>query len=235
MQSIQSLKDKIFEIEKKIETSFENPKLLLCVFVHPSYINENRSPKIESYERLEFLGDSVLNILVSQWLYATFPAAPEGELSWMRASLVDGRSCVTYLRFIEIETYILTSKGEENNRGKGRETIFSDVFEALLGAIYVDGGMGKVNCFFQKKILGMLEEKVKTLSKNPKMVLQSYLQKLDQSIPTYSVISEEGPEHEKRFVIRVSHGDRVLGKGSGFSKKEAQVEAAKHALKQLGL
>lgn len=235
MHSIKSLKDKIFEIEKKIEISFSNQELLVSAFVHPSFINENRSPPLQSYERLEFLGDSVLNLLVSQWLYSFFQSAPEGELSWMRACLVDAKSCATYLEMIGLEAYILTSKGEKQNQGKGRLTIFSDVFEALLGALYIDSGMEGAQAFFQKKIRGVLEEKVKNLSKNPKMVLQSYLQKLDQSIPQYLVVMEEGPEHEKKFMVRVSHGDCVLGEGSGFSKKDAQMEAAKQALIKLGL
>ena len=235
MRLIKNLKSKLFEIEKKLGVTFTDQDLLFRAFVHPSFINENRSPKLESYERLEFLGDSVLGLLVSHWLYKVFPKASEGELSWMRASLVDAGSCATYLNILDLHTYILTSKGEGSNVGKGRYSIFSDVFEAVLAAIYIDQGMEQTERFFKAHMEPVLEKKIKTLSQNPKIVLQSYVQKLDHTIPQYTVISEEGPEHEKRFVVAVSHGEEFLGQGSGLSKKQAQYEAAKQALIKLGI
>ena len=235
MHSIKTLKDKLLEIENRIGINFKCQDLLIPAFVHPSFINENRSHKLESYERLEFLGDTVLNLLVSGFLYSFFDKAQEGELSWMRASLIDAKSCAYYLKRLELEAFVLMSKGEANNEGKGRDTILSDVFEAILGAIYIDSGMAQAALFFKQKIEPIIAEKLDNLSKNPKMVLQSHLQKLDQSIPTYEVIREEGLDHQKRFVVTVSHGGKILGEGVGSSKKEAQYEAALQAIEKLGL
>lgn len=235
MSSIKTLKSQLDEIEKKLGIRFKSPTNLIHAFIHPSYLNENRSPKLQSYERLEFLGDSILGVLISRWLYHFFPEAPEGDLSWMRASLVDAPSCAMYLKGIGLDSYVLTSKGEENNQGKGRDTILADVFEAILAAIYLDSGMSGVLDFFGQRMEKALELRVHSLQKNAKIVLQNYIQKLDGSIPRYEVVKEQGPEHEKLFIIAVFHRHQELGRGSGQSKKQAQIEAAKKAINKLGI
>lgn len=235
MTTIKDLKGALETIEKQLGRPFSSHDNLMSAFVHPSYINENRSPKLESYERLEFLGDAILGHIVSHWLYLFFEKEAEGELSWMRGSLVDAKSCAHYLKALRLDHFILLSKGEAANEGKGRDTILSDVFEAVLAALFLDAGMEGVEAFFKAKLKPLIEERLQTLSKNPKMVLQSHLQKETQSLPIYEVIGEEGPQHEKRFIVQVTHQGQVLGEGTGLSKKEAQIEAARQAITKLGL
>lgn len=234
MKSIETLKQHIPFIEHQIGYTFRDPALLLLAFIHRSYINENRS-LIEHNERLEFLGDSVLGLLVSEYLYRTLPEMPEGDLSHLRSRLVDASSCAEYIQSLNIASFVILGKGERMNDGKGRETIISDLFEALVGAIYLDGGFETAKSFIFSHFLTQFENIVKAPLQNWKSMLQDYCQKKFQKAPSYEVMQSWGPEHSREFlVVAYINGDE-LGQGKGCSKKEAQQAAAKDAAFRLNL
>lgn len=222
------------KIEELLNYNFKNKQILAAAFVHRSYVNENKRI-IEHNERLEFLGDSVLGLVVSDFLFRALPGTPEGELSALRARLIEASSCNKYLQQLGVESYLLLGKGERYNAGRGRETILADLFEAIVGAIYVDGGFEAA----QKFILGHFSKKMNALAQEPtsnwKAILQDHCQRQFQEHPTYVVVSEEGPDHSKTFVISVQIHDKELGQGSGSSKKIAQQAAAQDAVRRLNL
>lgn len=232
MTAWQELLSNAPQIERKVGYSFKNPQLLALAFVHRSFINENRNITFHN-ERLEFLGDSILGLLVADHLYTHFPDTPEGELSYLRSRLVEASSCVSFIQKLHIEEYLLLGKGERLNDGRGRETILADLFEALIGAIYLDGGIEAAKAFlfhnFIQEINGILQKPLR----NWKALLQDFCQKQFQQTPTYSVLKESGPDHKKMFEISVSIHKKELGKGMGSSKKEAQQAAAENALSHL--
>ncbi|PCI95110.1 ribonuclease III [Candidatus Aerophobetes bacterium] len=221
------------EIEKKLGYTFKDKGLLKLAFTHRSFVNENKEISSNHNERLEFLGDAILGLMVSEFLYKTLPESKEGDLSFLRANLVEASSCYQFLQMIEISEFLLMGKGEMMNQGKGRDTILADLFEAVIGAIYIDSGMDMAKEFFFSKFETKLHSLIREPSKNWKALLQDYLQKKYQKQPTYTVIDEEGPDHEKTFHIGVYLDKDVLGKGSGLSKKEAEQNAAEDALKKL--
>lgn len=217
-------------IESKLGYHFKDRSLLILAFVHRSYINEHKEVK-EHNERLEFLGDSILGMLMATYLYKSFPTTPEGELSSLRSRLVESSSCVSYIQSLDIAPFILLGKGEKmNESGRARESILADLFEAIIAAIYLDGGIQATENFvfnnFQKHIDAILEKPVK----NWKAMLQDLCQKKYQVTPIYKVELESGPEHSKAFIISVIIDHQELGRGEGSSKKEAQQMAAKAAL-----
>lgn len=220
-------------IETHLNYKFHDPSLLYLAFVHRSYVNENRQI-IEHNERLEFLGDAILGLLIAEHLYRVLPDTPEGELSSLRSRLVEATSCVAYVHKLGIEKFLLLGKGEKLNDGRGRETILADLFEAIIGAIYLDGGIESAKQFIFGQFTTEIGEIIKTPSKNWKAVLQDYCQKKYQQHPTYKVISENGPDHSKTFTIVVLIDDQELGSGTGSCKKEAQQAAAADALSKLG-
>jgi ribonuclease-3 len=221
------------EVEEKIDYSFKDKKLLMLAFIHRSFYNENRELVPGHNERLEFLGDSVLGLMVSDYLYRHLPSEAEGELSHLRAHLVEASACVRYLQKLGLESYVLLGRGEKMNAGRGRETILADLFEALIGAIYVDSDLETVAKFFwghfEKEIKTMLE----TPSRNWKAELQDYSQKKFQKPPHYVVQKEEGPDHNKIFHVIVMVDGESLGEGSGSTKKQAEQAAAHSALEKL--
>lgn len=221
------------EIESKLGYQFANKSLLALAFTHCSYVNESRTTT-QHNERLEFLGDSILGIMVSEYLYRSLPDVPEGQLSTLRARLVEASSCVIYIQKLHLEHYLLLSKGERMNGGRGRDTILSDLFEAILGAIFLDGGFDAVKSFFFGRFKEDIDAILGEPFKNPKAALQDLCQKKFQHAPHYKVISEKGPDHNKIFKIIVLVQDTELGHGEGASKKEAQNAAAKNALIALG-
>ena len=222
------------KIEDLLNYQFKNKNLIATAFVHRSYINENKAAG-EHNERLEFLGDSVLGLVVSDFLYRALPDTDEGELSALRARLIEASSCNKYLSDLGVESFLLLGKGERYNDGRGRETILADLFEAIVGAIYIDGGFEAA----QKFILGHFSKKMESLVQEPtsnwKALLQDYCQRKFQEHPEYLVLSETGPDHNKIFVIGVHVQGQELGQGSGGSKKIAQQAAAQDAVKRLNL
>jgi ribonuclease-3 len=217
------------EIETKIGYHFKDRSLLVLAFVHRSFINEHRDVSYHN-ERLEFLGDSILGLLTAEYLYKLLPDVPEGDLSYLRSRLVEASSCVKYLHQLQVENYVLLGKGEKRNDGRGRESILADLFEALMGAIYLDGGIEAARHFFFGNFAPEIDAILKTPLRNWKALLQDYCQKKFQHPPHYEVIEAVGPEHSKFFTIAVTINETELGRGTGASKKEAQQAAAADAL-----
>lgn len=233
MMTSKELLQSIPEIEKKIGWKFHNHTHLLTAFVHRSYTNENMDVK-EHNERMEFLGDSIFGLLVADFLYRRLPETPEGELSFLKSRLVEAASCVKFLEKLVVEKYLLLGKGELNNLGRGRESIRADLFEAIIGAIYLDGGMEAASGFLFGKFSNEIEQILSTPVSNFKAVLQDYCQKNFQNTPVYKVVSQEGPEHNKIFSISVLVNGKEFGLGKGSSKKEAEQRAAEAALEKIG-
>ena len=220
------------EFEKKIGYTFKNKKILLEALAHSSYANETRI--CDSNERLEFLGDSVLSIMVSEYLFTHFKHLPEGELTKIRASLVCEKALFEFSKKIELGKYILLGKGEENSGGRTRPSIVSDAFEAVIAAIYTDGGFDEAKNY----VLGFIP---KNLDKNSgkalhdyKTLLQEIIQKNPEEKVEYVLIGQSGPDHDRRFEVEVCMNSNVIGKGSGKSKKQAEQAAAKEALELMG-
>jgi ribonuclease III len=232
MNALHNLIQNAEHIEAKIGYTFRDRSYLALAFIHRSFVNENRDIK-EHNERLEFLGDSVLGMLVAEYLYRHMPDTPEGELSYLRSRLVEAGSCVTYVQKLSISQYLLLGKGEKMNDGRGRESILADFFEAIIGAIFLDGGLEAVRQFIFNKFSAEVDEILKTPLRNWKAVLQDFCQKNFQRTPYYKVLEASGPDHSKIFTVSVYIDNDQLGHGEGSSKKEAQQAAAANALARL--
>lgn len=232
MYTIEDLLIHAPEIESKLNYTFRDRSLLILAFIHRSYINENRSIT-QHNERLEFLGDSILGMLVAEYLYRHLPSTPEGDLSYLRSRLVEASSCVSFVQKLELSKHLLLGKGERMNDGRGRESILADLFEAIIGAIYLDGGIEAARNFLFTNFSSEIEAILQTPLSNWKALLQDYSQKKYQQPPVYTVLEETGPDHSKKFVIAVLIGGKEYGRGSGASKKEAQQEAAANALNKI--
>lgn len=232
MKTIQKIRKDVPIIEEKLGYTFTDPELLVLAFIHRSYINEDRQVTTHN-ERLEFLGDSVLGLLVSEYLYRFLPDMSEGDLSTMRSRLVEATSCMNYVVKLELQNFILLGKGERMNDGKGRESIMADLFEAIIGAIYIDGGLEAARTFLFNKCGQEMNAILKTPLSNWKALLQDYSQRKFQVPPEYKVISETGPDHSKEFLISVEINGLEYGRGHGHSKKQAQQAAAEAALKAI--
>lgn len=213
--------------------SFQDSLLLVLALTHRSFLNECREKDVGHNERLELLGDSVLNLLVTESLYKSYPSISEGELSPMRAQLVDSTACLRYVQKLGVGPFLLLGKGEKRNDGKGRDSILANLFEALLGAIYLDGGFTAAQRFFFSHFQEEIDAVVPASTYNPKARLQDHVQKNYQSTPSYEVVEESGPDHAKDFVVRVMLKQKEMGRGRGGSKKLAQHAAALDALRQL--
>jgi ribonuclease III len=207
---------------------------LTLAFVHRSFVNEHREIT-DHNERLEFLGDSVLGMLIAEYLYKHMPDTPEGDLSYLRSRLVEASTCVAFVQKLSISQYLLLGKGERMNDGRGRDSILADFFEAIIGAIYLDGGIENARKFifnnFSEEIIAILKKPLR----NWKAMLQDYCQKNFQQTPFYQVLEESGPDHSKIFKVSVHITDQLLGEGHGASKKEAQQDAAADALAKLNV
>lgn len=220
-------------LEKKIGYTFNDKKYLTEALTHSSFANE-RHNKMVSNERLEFLGDAVLSIISAQYLFEKYPHMPEGQLSKLRSSLVCTDSLSEFARKIQLGDSLFLGKGEANNGGADRPTILENAFEALIAAIYLDGGMECAKEF----VLGFLSEAVETHHisfKDYKTTLQEIIQQNPDETLNYVLIGESGPDHDKRFEVEVHLNSNVIGKGIGKTKKSAEQEAAKEALKLMGL
>lgn len=224
------------ELQEKIEYKFKDMKLLYWALTHSSYANEHKKQKITYNERLEFLGDSVLGLVVSEYIFVKYPRYPEGDLTKLRATVVCEPSLSYLAKNINLGKYLMLGKGEEATGGRERVSILADAFEALIGAIYLDGGIENAKVFVLKYLSPIIENAVNgvELFIDYKTHLQELLQKTTKSKIEYAVILEEGPDHNKIFHTEVTLDGEVLGKGIGRSKKEAEQNAAKSALDKMG-
>ncbi len=222
-------------IEEKMGYQFKNRQLLVLAFIHRSFFNEHRDLIDQHNERLEFLGDSVLGLLISDYLYTHLPYEPEGYLSHLRSQIVEAGSCVQFINTLEIASYVLLGRGERMNDGRGRDTILADLFEALIGAIYLDGGLSAASTFFFTRFTHLMQAHVLKPVRNWKAELQDYSQKKYQRPPAYKVLKESGPDHSKVFEVAAFIDEQQVGEGQGSSKKEAEQAAAESALRNLGV
>ncbi|MDD7185173.1 MAG: ribonuclease III [Ruminococcus sp.] len=223
----------IEKFEEILNYKFKDKSLLVQALSHSSYANEKKKSRV-SNERLEFLGDSVLSIVVSQYLFEHLTHIAEGELTKLRASLVCEKSLYLFAKQIHLGDFILLGKGEENTGGRERTSILADAFEAVIAAIFLDGGLESAS----KHILRFIPEDIQRLKKPAfsdfKTILQEIVQKNPEEKAEYVLAGEEGPDHDKRFVVEVHLNSNVIGEGTGKSKKEAEQMAAKQALELMG-
>lgn len=219
------------ELENKIGYTFKNRELLLQALTHSSYANEQKINKRGDYERIEFLGDAVLELVSSHYLYTKYPEKKEGELTKLRASMVCEPALAYCAQDIQLEKYLILGKGEEATGGRHRESIIADVMEAIIGAIYLDSGLDAAKAHIEKYILNNPEEK--EIFYDSKSVLQEMVQKDGVGDLRYEICGEKGPEHDKIFESAVYVGDKKLGEGSGRTKKAAEQKAAYQAILEL--
>ncbi len=220
------------EWEDEIQYHFQDKKLLELALTHSSYTNENA--RHCNNQRLEFLGDSVLSLLVAELLYKRFPEKDEGELTKLRSSLVCDRSLAAFGKQIHLGEKLVLGKGEEVSGGRTRTSNLEDAFEALVGAIYLDGGLTKAREFVLQFIPDRIELEHLATQSDYKTTLQEIIQKNPEENISYVLIGESGPDHDKRFVSEVRLNSNVIGQGEGKSKKQAEQMAAKQALQLMG-
>lgn len=221
-------KEAIDSLEEKIAYRFQDEGLLRRALTHSSYANELKINKYGDYERLEFLGDAVLEFVSSDFLYRQRKETAEGDLTKLRASMVCEPALAYCAREFALEQHILLGKGEEATGGRKRDSIVSDVMEALIGAIYLDGGIEKASAFIHRFILSDLEDK--QLFYDAKTILQELVQQGNEGALRYELVREEGPAHDKVFEVEAYVGEKKVGQGVGHSKKAAQQQAAYQAL-----
>lgn len=221
------------ELEKRLKIQFKNKDLLTNAFIHRSYLNEHKKFRGNSNERLEFLGDSVLSVVVSQFLYSKLPKSTEGQLTMLRAALVRTETLAKLAKNLSLGDYLLLAKGEEESGGRSNPTILANTFEALVGAIYLDLGMTKTQSFLQNMILGSWQALTKSAVPDHKSKLQEVLQRKYHQSPTYKLINSWGPDHSRKFEIGAYLGEKLLGKGIGKNKQQAAQNAAKDTLTRL--
>lgn len=224
------------QFENIIKYQFKDISLLKKAFTHSSYANERHIEKFDNNERLEFLGDAVLELVISDYIYGMYPRMPEGELTKLRAGTVCEASLAERAAEIHISEFIMLGKGEEATGGRNRDSILADAFEAVIGAVYLDGGIDAA----RRHILGQLEDTVKRIRQTLNIIdcktrLQEEIQKNSKEPIHYEIIGESGPDHDKLFTAAVSHNGSVMGEGSGKSKKEAEQSAALNALKKMNI
>lgn len=212
---------------------FSDLALLETAFTHTSYANEHRLLKISHNERLEFLGDAVLQLVISKYLYKTYPDRPEGEMSKLRSTFVREEALASFARACGFDAFIRLGKGEEKTGGRNRDTILGDVFEAFLGALLLDKGEAIVEQFLFKVMIPRLEEGNFERVTDYKTTLQEILQVNGGIMIAYRVVAESGPAHDKLFEVEVSADQRVIGRGQGRSKKLAEQDAAKNAVEAM--
>ena len=232
--NIKILFNNLITLEKSIKYSFNNKSNLLLALTHSSFANENKKLKLYSNERLEFLGDAVLNMVISEKIFLDYPDLNEGEMTKIRAAIVCETSLAKYANKINLAEYLLLSKGEELTGGRSRPSILADVFEALIGAIYIDGGINKAKKFINNVMRNAIDEVIEN-QEDPdyKTHFQEIIQRKGENKIQYEVIEEKGPDHDKIFVTQLKVNEKVMGKGRGKSKKAAEQNAAKDALERM--
>lgn len=220
-------------LEEKLNVKFVNKDLLREAITHRSYLNENHSWPFRHNERLEFLGDAVLELSISVLLFKKFPDAPEGQMTMFRAALVNYQRLAKVASEINLHKFILMSRGEAKDSGRAHEVILANAFESVVGAIYLDQGFKVSHSFIEQVVFTHLEEVLKTKSyKDPKSELQEIIQEEKRLTPTYKVLEEQGPAHDRIFKVGVYFGSEFISEGQGNSKQEAEVDAAKKALEE---
>ncbi|PIR45663.1 MAG: ribonuclease III [Candidatus Vogelbacteria bacterium CG10_big_fil_rev_8_21_14_0_10_50_13] len=225
----------ISEFASQIGINFIRPELLEQAFVHRSYINEHRDYELEHNERLEFLGDAVLELVVTDYLFGKYPERSEGELTSFRAALVNTVTLSETADALKLNDYLLLSKGEARDNGRARQAILADTFEAVIGAIYLDQGYASARDFIARQLFGKTEEIVKkNLWHDPKSVFQEKAQENMSITPSYQVMKAVGPDHNKLFTIGLYLADELVAEGEGHSKQEAEQEAAQKGLAAKG-
>lgn len=221
--------------QKALNISFNNEILLLQALVHSSYLNENQDFRWPSNERLEFIGDAVLGLVVAERLYSEFPELSEGWLTTMRAYLVCQDTLAEVASSLKLGDWLLMGRGEDVTGGRSKQSNLANSLEALIGAIYLDQGLSRVKRFIFKQIEPFLERiKSGEVSLNYKALLQEFAQKENMSVPVYRVVKVTGPDHDKRFTVEVIMGDEVISVGTGKSKKAAEMEASQLAWVKVG-
>jgi ribonuclease III len=235
-QSFSELYSKIdlVQFQHALRYRIRNRDLFLQAMLHRSYTQFVNSPDVQSNERLEFLGDSVLNMVAAEHLYSAYPRADEGRLTVLRARLVNRKALVSYARQIHLRDFLLLSNSASQAAEKGSETIVADAYEAVIGAIYLDGGLEEARQFVHRQLVsavegGLLDE----ADENYKSALLEYAQANGKAIPRYIILKEDGPDHDRTFTVEATIGNGLSGVGTGKNKKEAEQAAAENALMQI--
>jgi len=229
------LDSRFTEFEQKIGIKFNDIDILKQAFTHRSYLNENKDYKLPHNERLEFLGDAVLELVVTRYLFDEFPKRPEGELTAIRASLVNTQSISKAADRMGANDYLLLSKGESKDMGRARQYILANTFESIIGAIYLDQGYDVARDFIEDKLLFTLKEIMEgDLWQDSKSLFQENAQDHTGNTPHYKTLKQEGPDHAKKFTVGVYVGEELVAEGEGHSKQEAEQVAARNALDKKG-
>jgi ribonuclease-3 len=223
------------ELERKLGYRFQQPGLLVAALKHRSYLDSSGENRADSNERLEFLGDAVLDLVVSEYFYHLRPLDEEGTLTNIKSTLVSGAVLVAQARLLDLGHFLLLSENEIHSGGRDRDSILEDALEAIIGAIYLDGGLKSARKFIRHALLEQADRILGQASlKNYKSMLLEYAQSLGQEQPFYSVLKEIGPDHDKRYTVEVALNGKVIGVGSGRSKKQAEQRAAAEGMKHIG-
>ena len=225
--------ERLRELERRIDYHVQDKDHFVRALLHRSYLQHKRHPG-SSNERMEFLGDSILNLIVGEYLYHHYPRAEEGDLTKMRSRLVNRKALAAYAKAIGLADFILTSPSASSGLGKGQDTIAADSFEAVIAAIYLDGGFDAARQFVERRVLSAVKSgAVITADDNYKSMLLEYAQANGLGIPRYTIVHEEGPDHDRTFTVEVSLSDGRRGRGKGKNKKEAEQAAAARAIEHL--
>ena len=221
--------------QKNIGVSFADMVLLTQAFVHRSYINENKQSGLSHNERLEFLGDAVLELVITDFLYKKYPEKAEGDLTAYRSSLVNADTCAGIAKRLGMEEYLMLSKGESKDTGRARQYILANALEALIGAIYLDQGYDTAKGFIEKNFTPLIDSIISAKSFiDAKSLFQEKAQEFDSTTPSYKTVKETGPDHEKKFTVGVYIGKELVATGEGESKQDAEQSAARAALLKRG-
>lgn len=222
------------DLENKIGVNFKNQEYLITALTHRSYLNENRDNSSENNERLEFLGDAVLELITSVYLFETYPERPEGELTSFRSAIVRTESLAEASRGLGVGEYLRMSRGEAESGGADKDYLLANTYESILGAIYMDQGYEECKKFVHKTLVPKVENIVENrLDIDSKTKIQEMIQSEYKVTPTYDVIDEEGPDHDKTFTVAVKIEDETIGTGKGSSKQKAEEDAASDGIKFL--
>ncbi len=225
----------ISEFEKEIGLVFENKDLLETAFTHRSYLNEAKSSGLEHNERIEFLGDAVLELSATDFLFKKFKDEKEGVLTSYRSAIVNTDILARVGEDLDFSSYLKMSKGEMKDTHKGRHHILANTFESVVGAIYLDKGFNEADSFIKKYLLPYMDEILeKGTFRDPKSHFQEIAQEVNKVTPTYKTLKDEGPDHDKKFVVGLYLGDELVAEGKGLSKQKAQVDAAKNGIEKKG-
>jgi ribonuclease-3 len=223
------------KFEEKLNITFKNKDLLMQAFLHRSYLNENKGLKMDHNERLEFLGDAVLELVITEFLFAKYPKKPEGDLTSYRAALVNTITLSNVAGGLGMNDFLLLSKGETKDTGRARQYILANIFESFVGALYLDQGYDAAKDFISKNLFPLTDEIVeKGLWQDAKSRFQEVAQEKESITPQYKTMQEVGPDHAKNFIVGVYLDDKKVGQGEGKSKQEAEQDAAQNALEVKG-